>query len=165
MLEVTEVGSPIGRLRIVAREGSVCALGFADAWERIEAWLTRRFGQEDRRRGPARAAVDALHGYFQGDLGALDKIGIDPGGTEFQRAVWFSIRTIPAGQTASYRELVSASGVSGGAVRAVGTATGANPVGIVVPCHRVVRADGHLGEYGGGSWRKRWLLEHEGSMR
>ena len=103
----------------------------------------------------------ALRRYYAGELGAIEEIEVDSGGTEFQRTVWSALRGIPAGTTVSYREIATAAG-SAGAVRAVGTANGANPVGIVIPCHRVVRSDGRLGGYGGGLERKRWLLGHEG---
>jgi len=85
---------------------------------------------------------------------------VDPGGTPFQRAVWAALRRIPPGTTCSYTDLARAVGAPT-AVRAVGTANGANPVAVVIPCHRVVRSDGSLGGYGGGLDRKRWLLEHE----
>jgi len=91
---------------------------------------------------------------------AIEQIDIDPQGTDFQRAVWQAIREVPAGQTASYQEIAQAVGKPS-AYRAVGTATGRNPLGIAVPCHRIVRSDGGLGGYGGGLDRKEWFLEHE----
>ena len=91
---------------------------------------------------------------------ALDEIEMDLDGTPFQRAVWQAIREIPAGRTASYGEIARAVGRPA-AGRAVGTATGRNPAGIAVPCHRVVRSDGSLGGYGGGLDRKQWFLDHE----
>ena len=85
---------------------------------------------------------------------------MDTGGTPFQRKVWSALRDIGVGRTASYSEVAKAVG-SPSAVRAVGAANGANPIPIVIPCHRVIGADGSLCGYGGGLERKRWLLRHE----
>lgn len=110
---------------------------------------------------PALARIaGAVERYFAGDVDALDEIPIEADGTDFQRAVWDAIREIPAGRTASYQEIARSVGRPA-AVRAVGTATGRNPVSIVVPCHRVIRSDGTLGGYGGGLHRKEWFLDHE----
>jgi methylated-DNA-[protein]-cysteine S-methyltransferase len=109
----------------------------------------------------ARRIVDALRAYFAGDLHALDTIAVDPlGGTPFQRRVWLALRSIPAGTTVSYQMLARRIRAPK-AMRAVGAANGANPVPIVLPCHRVIGADGSLTGYGGGLPRKRWLLRHE----
>ncbi|TMA44133.1 MAG: methylated-DNA--[protein]-cysteine S-methyltransferase, partial [Deltaproteobacteria bacterium] len=89
-------------------------------------------------------------------------IRVDPGGTEFQRRVWGALRKVPPGRTVSYGELARAVGAPG-AARAVGAANGSNPVGIVIPCHRVIGADGSLTGYAGGVERKEWLLGHEGN--
>jgi methylated-DNA-[protein]-cysteine S-methyltransferase len=104
--------------------------------------------------------VQALGAYFEGQLDALDRLPVAAGGTPFQRLVWSALRTIPAGTTTSYGRLAASIGRPG-ASRAVGLANGANPIGIVVPCHRVIGAAGQLTGYGGGLDRKRWLLEHE----
>jgi methylated-DNA-[protein]-cysteine S-methyltransferase len=95
-------------------------------------------------------------------MDALAKVRWRTGGTEFQRAVWTALCTIPAGQTLTYKGLAARIGKPA-AIRAVGLANGANPVGIVVPCHRVIGSDGSLTGYGGGVDRKRWLLAHEGA--
>jgi len=102
-----------------------------------------------------------LRRYFDGDIHAIDTIGVELNGTPFQKDVWTALRRISAGTTISYSTLARRIGHSS-AVRAVGTANGANPVAIVVPCHRVIGADGSLTGYGGGLDRKRWLLSHEG---
>jgi methylated-DNA-[protein]-cysteine S-methyltransferase len=107
---------------------------------------------------PLKAALSA---YFEGDLTSLDAIECATGGTPFQRAVWTALRDIPAGTTLSYGALAQRIGRPT-AVRAVGLANGANPISLVVPCHRVIGADGSLTGYGGGIARKRWLLRHEG---
>jgi methylated-DNA-[protein]-cysteine S-methyltransferase len=107
------------------------------------------------------SARTALQAYFAGDLSSIDSLGVETGGTSFQREVWAALRSIPAGRTTSYGELASRIGRSR-AIRAVGCANGSNPVGVVVPCHRVIGADRSLTGYGGGLTRKQWLLRHEG---
>ena len=106
---------------------------------------------------PARREIEE---YLAGNLTAIDELPIKTGGTDFQRTVWAALRKIPAGQTITYGTLAVRIGRSN-AVRAVGLANGANPIGVVVPCHRVTGADGSLTGYGNGLDRKRWLLEHE----
>ena len=126
--------------------------------------LARRFGEfsfeEDPRGG---APAKALRRYFAGDFDALDAVEVDTGGTPFQQEVWRALRRIPAGSTWSYARLASEIGRPS-ATRAVAAANGANPVSIVVPCHRVIGSDGSLTGYGGGLPRKRWLLVHEGAL-
>lgn len=104
-----------------------------------------------------RAAFEA---YFGGRLDALSGLPLAPEGTAFQRRVWDELCRIPVGATITYSQLAERIGKPG-ATRAVGTANGRNPLGVVIPCHRVVAADGRLGGYTGGLPRKRWLLAHE----
>ena len=111
---------------------------------------------------PAGAAT-ALERYFAGELGALDGLEVDFYGTEFQRRVWTALRSVAPGHTASYAEIANGIGAPS-ATRAVGAANGANPIAIVVPCHRIIGTSGTLVGYGGGLDRKRWLLEHEGIL-
>jgi methylated-DNA-[protein]-cysteine S-methyltransferase len=99
--------------------------------------------------------------YFTGEIGVLDTIPVELNGTPFQKNVWQALRRIPGGSTISYAELAKRIGEPS-AVRAVGAANGANPVAVIVPCHRVIGSDGRLTGYGGGLDRKQWLLEHEG---
>jgi methylated-DNA-[protein]-cysteine S-methyltransferase len=124
-----------------------------------------RYSFTDFGRRPAAPALqclaERLQAYFNGDLHALETISVDPEGTPFQREVWRMLQQIPLGQTWSYAELARAVGRPD-AVRAVGAANGANPIPIVIPCHRVIGTDGRLVGYGGGLDRKRWLLAHEG---
>jgi methylated-DNA-[protein]-cysteine S-methyltransferase len=115
--------------------------------------------REERERLGIRAALER---YFAGDLFALDGLPVATNGTAFQQTVWRALRAIPAGTTLSYGALAIRIGKPQ-AMRAVGLANGANPVGIVVPCHRVIGANGTLTGYGGGLPRKRWLLAHEGA--
>ena len=99
-------------------------------------------------------------------LGRLDRftVPLDPLGTPFQQRVWELLRTIPFGETRSYAWLADRLALPGGS-RAVGAANGANPIAIVIPCHRVIRSDGDLCGYAGGIRRKKWLLEHEGAQQ
>jgi methylated-DNA-[protein]-cysteine S-methyltransferase len=104
--------------------------------------------------------VAKLNAYFSGSLQELETIPVAPKGTPFQQRVWTALRDIPVGQTRSYLQIAKAIG-SSSAVRAVGAANGQNPIAVVVPCHRVIASNGTLCGYGGGLWRKEWLLEHE----
>ena len=107
------------------------------------------------------AIIKALRDYIAGALEALDAVPVETGGTEFQRRVWRELRRVRAGTTLTYGELARRIGRPE-AVRAVGLANSANPVSVVVPCHRIVGSDGGLTGYAGGLARKRWLLAHEG---
>lgn len=161
MIVLSTHPTPAGELRIASRERKVVGLGFLDSWERIERHLLGRFPGEGQRDGDGHNEAERrLEGYLAGELDALKGVPIDPGGTSFQQLVWAAIQTVPAGQTVAYAALARATG-SPRAVRAAGAACGANPIGLVIPCHRIVRADGVLGNYGGGIERKEWLLAHE----
>jgi len=155
--------TPIGVLSVVADErGRLRAVGFRDGHSRMERTLADVGGSGAglRRASDPGGLVSALAAYFEGELGAIEGLPVVMEGTEFQRAVWKALRTIPCGETLSYAGLARRIGRPQ-AMRAVGLANGANPIGIVVPCHRVIGADGTLTGYGGGIHRKRWLLDHE----
>ena len=123
--------------------------------------LRLHYGSCELEDGAAPLAIrQALEAYFAGDLAAIDAIPVETGGTAFQRQVWAALRDIPAAAPTSYGRLAQRIGRPG-ASRAVGMANGANPVGIVVPCHRVIGANATLTGYGGGLHRKEWLLGHE----
>jgi len=161
IIETAAFESPVGRLTLAVRGGRLCALDFAENWPRRRAALERRFGRVELRAAADPAGlVTRLARYFAGDMQALAAIAVDPGGTPFQRRVWDALRRIPPGRTASYGELARDVGAAG-AARAVGAANRTNPVAIVIPCHRVIGADGRLTGYAGGLGRKRWLLDHE----
>ncbi|TMM17515.1 MAG: methylated-DNA--[protein]-cysteine S-methyltransferase [Actinobacteria bacterium] len=161
MIEVSERKTPVGEVRVAVRGDTLVGLGFLDGWSRVERHLLREFLEEELRETKGQAEVGSrLDAYMKGQLGALAGIAVDTGGTSFQRRVWSAISDVPAGQTRSYAELAAAAGARS-AVRAAGTACGANPIGLVIPCHRIVRADGDPGNYGGGVERKEWLLAHE----
>ena len=156
--------TPIGEAQLVTdADGRLRALDWADHEPRLRRLLHRHYGAIALSVGRAPDAVRrALDDYFAGDLGALDAIDCATAGTDFQRAVWAGLRAIAPGETLSYGALAARLGMPK-AVRAVGLANGANPIGVVVPCHRVIGADGSLTGYGGGLDRKRWLLRHEGA--
>jgi len=160
-LDIAEVASPIGKIVLAVRDGRLCALEFGPRWPRRREKLRRRFGRvEFRAASDPGGIVGRLAAYFAGTLDALAPIPVDPGGTPFQRRVWQALRRVPAGRTVSYRDLARSIGAPT-AARAVGAANGANPIGIVIPCHRVIGADGELTGYAWGVARKRWLLLHE----
>jgi methylated-DNA-[protein]-cysteine S-methyltransferase len=154
--------SPIGDVAVFVRGDTLVVLDLPEQRVAGAPNLGRRFRGEAIETGDAPAVRRPLEAYFAGDLRAIEAISVDPGGTPFQQAVWAALRRIPVGTTCSYADLARAIG-SPSAVRAVGAANGANPIAIVIPCHRVVASDGGLCGYGGGLARKRWLLEHEGA--
>jgi methylated-DNA-[protein]-cysteine S-methyltransferase len=159
------LATPIGTLLVVANEnGRACFVDFADDADRFRRLIPRYYGDGITLTSQPVPAIirDSLAAYFAGNLHAIDSIPVATPGTPFQRRVWSELRSIPAGQTISYGTLARRIG-SPAAVRAVGLANGANPIAIVVPCHRVIGADGSLTGYGGGLARKRWLLAHEGA--
>jgi methylated-DNA-[protein]-cysteine S-methyltransferase len=156
--------TPIGALVLISdEEGRLRATDWTNYDERMRHLLERQYGAESFTLTPARnpsGLATALAAYFEGDICAIESLPIATEGTAFQKSVWHALRGIPAGQTISYGELARRLGKPA-AVRAVGLANGANPIGVVVPCHRVIGANGSLIGYGGGLERKRWLLDHE----
>ncbi len=163
-LTLSRHASPVGEILIVTEGDTLRALDFADYEARMRTLLARHYGTVTLVDGAAPPAVAAaLDAYFAGDATALDALPVATGGSDFQRSVWAALRAIPAGTTTGYGALAAALGKPG-AARAVGLANGANPIGIVVPCHRVIGANGTLTGYAGGVARKEWLLRHEGAI-
>ena len=146
--ELAQVDTAIGAFRVVVVNGALVTAGFLD--QRTRARAIR----------DSHGVHDVLAAYFAGDIDALDALDVAPQGTDFRQMVWKELREVRAGETVSYGELATRVGAPG-AARAVGTANATNPVCLVIPCHRVVRAGGDIGNYGFGVDRKRWLLEHE----
>src|SRR6202047_3116298 len=168
VFQFERVPTATGEMLVATDEvGLLRALDWEDCEARMHKLLCLHYGANnvrlDRRR-PASAARRAIEAYLAGDLPAIDEVPVKTGGTAFQREVWAALRTIPAGKTVSYGALAAQLGRPK-AVRAVGLATGANPVGVVVPCHRVIGANASLTGYGGGLPRKTWPLEPEGGRR
>lgn len=158
--------TPVGDVVLYEHADVLCGLVFFDRTERLQEHLRRRFGEVVYRPAHERSssgAVGRVRDYLAGNLRAVDDIAVDLGGTPFQARVWAALRNIPLGATCSYGDIARAVG-SATAVRAVGAANGANPVSIVVPCHRVIGSGGALHGYGGGLPRKQWLLQHEGAL-
>ncbi len=161
-LAYEQIETPIGTLGLAVRDRDVCLLEFDRDRRGVEKLLARRFGEVELLDSVSPLGyTDCIRAYFKGELGALDEIAVDPGGTTFQGLVWSELRRIPAGRTRSYAEIARAIGRPT-ATRAVGAANGQNPIAVVLPCHRVIGADGSLTGYGGGLDRKSWLLRHEG---
>lgn len=154
--------SPMTTLLLVSDdEGIPRALDFAEKESRMHRLLHLHYRQYMLRDGAAPASVkESLERYFDGNIDALADIQVATNGTPFQRKVWKTLREIPSGTTISYGRLATEVGHPG-ASRAVGAANGANPIGIVVPCHRVIGAGGKLTGYAGGLSHKKWLLDHE----
>jgi O-6-methylguanine DNA methyltransferase len=154
--------SPLSPLLLVTDEdGLLRVLEFANLESRMHRLLRDHYGSFTLKQGAAPATVTrALDAYFNGEVQAIDEIQTATGGTPFQRDVWKALRNIPVGTTISYGQLAANIGRAGSA-RAVGAANGANPIPIVVPCHRVIGANGTLTGFASGLGRKRWLLDHE----
>jgi methylated-DNA-[protein]-cysteine S-methyltransferase len=161
VIEIAIVHTPIDALTLAARDGRLCLLHFGAREAPVRQTLLRWYPGDsvEHRPDPAGAAT-ALAKYFSGQLDALESLDVELNGTPFQQRVWGALRTVRAGRTASYSDIARAIGAAA-AVRAVGAANGANPVAIVVPCHRIIGSNGTLTGYGGGLKRKEWLLRHE----
>jgi methylated-DNA-[protein]-cysteine S-methyltransferase len=158
--------TPIGEALIVTDEhGILRALDWADRQPDMDRLLRLHYGTIAPEAGAAPENIRRpLHCYFDGDFAPLGVIEWRTGGTLFQRSVWTALTTIPPGETRSYGALADTLGCPK-SVRSVGAANGANPISLVVPCHRVIGANGSLTGYGGGLERKRWLLNHESAGR
>jgi O-6-methylguanine DNA methyltransferase len=160
----SSVPTPIGRIRIAASETGIVRIELpgADPETRMNAWLAVHFAHATCRRGVSpvlRRAAQQIEGYFTSGLRTFS-LPLELAGTPFQIAVWKQVYDIPFGATRSYGAIARSMG-NPKAMRAVGAAQGANPIPIVIPCHRVVGSTGALVGYGGGLPTKRWLLEHE----
>jgi methylated-DNA-[protein]-cysteine S-methyltransferase len=161
-LQFDRTPTPLGESIVVSDdEGALRLFYWDDPAHRWQAALKQRYGrftlgEKKNRFGHIRALKD----YFDGDIFVIDKLNVAFAGSPFQNKVWNALRKIPGGTTTSYGALAKKI-AKPAAVRAVGLANGQNPIGLIVPCHRVIGSDGSLTGYGGGLPRKRWLLEHE----
>jgi methylated-DNA-[protein]-cysteine S-methyltransferase len=164
--QLARVPSPLGPMLVATDDqGRLRALDWESHVERMHRLLDRHYGRGAVRLTESSAkgvVADKLEAYFEGDVAAVDGIPTETVGTPFQREIWAALRAIPAGETWTYGRLAAHIGRPE-AVRAAGLANGANPINVVVPCHRVIGADGSLTGYGGGLDRKKWLLGHEGA--
>lgn len=158
-LRYTLMDSPIGELLLAGDGDALTRLDLRDSGDPLpdpaEGWR-----RDDDAFTETRAQVAA---YFAGERGGFE-LALAPAGTAFQRRVWDALLTIPYGETASYGDVARRLGTPG-AARAVGLANNRNPIAVIIPCHRVIGADGSLTGYGGGLERKRWLLAHERRFR
>ncbi len=160
------IATPIGDMLALASEAGLCALEFtgpAKRLTRLESRLRRHFPPHEIVDHETRVIARTrawLADYFDGSNAEVGDLTLDMRGAEFERRVWRALTRIPPGRTTSYGAIASALG-SPAASRAVGAANGANPIAIIVPCHRVIGASGSLVGYGGGLDRKTWLLDHE----
>ncbi len=152
--------SPLGQLAVATVGDCVVGIDLRGDPAALEIQLIKQTGASASG-SPSRVVLEGLDRYFAGDLTAIDALAVNPSGTPFQLRVWSALRDVRAGLTTSYSAIATRLGTPR-AVRAVGAANGANPIPIVIPCHRVIGADGRLVGYGGGLERKRWLLAHEG---
>jgi methylated-DNA-[protein]-cysteine S-methyltransferase len=166
-LHTATVPTPVGPFTLLVGGDGVCAAGFTGRPETLQRRLDPR-----RRAATVRPATDPdgvasrLLAYLEGEVGALDEVTVDQPGDRPRQAAWQALRTVPTGQTISYRQLGALADLADPATdplgaQAAGVACASNHVAVIVPCHRVLRADGRLGGYGWGIHRKSWLLDHE----
>lgn len=151
MTNYTYYTSPIGLIEIGGTDTALTSLYFVD---------TER--QETSSSAVLDAAVHQLDEYFRHRRQKFD-LPLEPHGTDFQRHVWRQLLTVRYGTTVAYQDIANALG-NPKAIRAVGAANGQNPISVIVPCHRIIGSNGKLIGYGGGLWRKEWLLQHEGAL-
>jgi methylated-DNA-[protein]-cysteine S-methyltransferase len=162
LLTHEEFDSPVGMIDLLTNGEALVSLDFRTHEARRQDLLQRYIGAVQVTKSTRRSHVLArLEDYFHGDLAAIDSLAVQQIGTPFQQKVWAALRTIRPSTIATYQQIAEQIG-SPKACRAVGLANGANPIAIVVPCHRVIGANQTLTGYGGGLERKRWLLAHEG---
>ena len=164
MLQASTLKTPVGTLYLISHEQVLLAAGFKSLND-----LIARLSEEDsvlevRNVKEIAKISELISDYFDGDLNAINSIEVRQPGAKFSQNVWKSLRKIPAGKTWSYAELAKKSG-SPDAVRAAGTACGNNLIAPIIPCHRVVKSGGALGNYGYGVQIKEWLLRHEGALQ
>lgn len=160
MIRYATFDTPLGPMFALAEEGFITRLDFLDAKYAKPldpAWVAAPH------ESPLRECIEQVREYFETGRREFD-LPLKPRGTEFQQRVWKSIARVPAGKTITYSELARRAGAEGSS-RAAGAATGRNPIGLVVPCHRIVGADGSLTGYAGGLDRKTRLLELEGVLQ
>ena len=164
MLLTSTVKTPVGTLNLISDENVLLAAGFKSLDN-----LVARLSNEDFAKGIKKVQkipmISALiDDYFDGELEAINSIKVRQMGASFSQDVWKVMRKIPAGKTLSYAELAKRAG-SANAIRAAGTACGHNLIAPIIPCHRIVKSSGALGNYGYGVKIKEWLLRHEGALQ
>jgi len=170
-LHTTTVPTPVGPFTLLVGGDGVCAAGFTGRPETLQRRLDpRRRAASIRRATDPAAAASRVLAYLEGEVEALDEVAVDQPGDPSLQAAWQALRSVPAGQTISYKRLGALADLADPATdplgaQAAGAACAGNHVAVIVPCHRVLRADGRLGGYGWGVHRKSWLLDHEAANR
>jgi methylated-DNA-[protein]-cysteine S-methyltransferase len=160
----TNLKTPVGELSLIADEDILIAAGFSGVANLISRLDTKSAEQKLSKTFRIPIISDLISDYFDGDLNSLNGIRTRQSGAKFSQDVWKVMRKIPAGKTISYAELAKRAG-SEAAVRAAGTACGNNLIAPIIPCHRIVKSGGALGNYGYGVKVKEWLLRHEGALK
>lgn len=163
MLVSTNLKTPIGVLSLIAEENIVLAAGFYGIDNLVSRLASEDAGQQIKKSSKIHIISDLVSDYFEGDINSLNGIKVRQPGAKFSQEVWKVLRKIPAGKTLSYAELAKRAG-SEAAIRAAGTACGNNLIAPIVPCHRIVKSGGAIGNYGYGVKIKEWLLRHEGAL-
>ena len=164
MLARSSISTPIGTLNLISNDQILIASGFTDFNQLHDLLDVDEQDMDFKKASKVPAITDLIKDYFDGDLRAIDGISVRQPGESFSQAAWKAMRKISPGKTLSYAELAKRSG-SADAVRAAGSACARNLVAVVVPCHRVVRTGGALGNYAYGLEAKEWLLRHEGALK
>jgi methylated-DNA-[protein]-cysteine S-methyltransferase len=163
VLVSTNLKTPIGVLSLIAEENIVLAAGFHGIDNLVSRLASEDAGQQIKKSSKIHIISDLVSDYFEGDINSLNGIKVRQPGAKFSQEVWKVLRKIPAGKTLSYAELAKRAG-SEAAIRAAGTACGNNLIAPIVPCHRIVKSGGAIGNYGYGVKIKEWLLRHEGAL-
>ena len=164
MLTIASIKTPIGKLNLITKEGTLLAAGFSSIEQLKQRLAVADYELGFRSAKSVTGITDNLSDYFDGDLKALEKIPVRQPGGEFSQKAWRAMRGTKAGKTISYAQLANKAG-SPAAVRAAGSACAKNLIAIVVPCHRIVKTGGELGNYAYGLKNKEWLLRHEGELK
>ena len=163
MLLRTTLKTPVGALSLISREHILIAAGFTSQ-DKLLASISKQERQlESKKVNQIPIISDLVSDYFDGDLRALDGIKVDQEGEKFSQSAWRVMRKISPGRTLTYADLAKRAG-SEDAVRAAGSACARNLIALVVPCHRIVKTGGALGNYAYGLKYKQWLLSHEGAL-
>jgi methylated-DNA-[protein]-cysteine S-methyltransferase len=163
MLFKTTHRTPIGLLYLISSEDVLLGAGFRSFEDLLERMDPDDSSLEAKNVKSIPIISDLIADYFAGDFSALGGIKVRQPGEKFSQAIWKAMRKIPAGKTLSYSDLAARAG-SPAAVRAAGTACGRNLIAPIIPCHRIIKSGGALGNYGYGLETKDWLLRHEGAL-
>lgn len=163
MLQHSSIKTPLGALTVISREETLLTAGFSSMSTLLKKVVRLEGESTPKTVRKIPGVTDLILDYFDGDLTAIDRINVSQSGAEFSQKAWNAMRRVRAGKTISYSQLAKAAG-STEAVRAAGSACAKNAIVLVVPCHRIVKTGGALGNYAYGVRYKEWLLSHEGAI-